>query len=111
MTRHEGTPQGGPLSPLLANILLDDPDKVLERRGLRFCRYAIKRSHLSEPPYAEYARTVVWEAGKVTTRPTRSVVLQMYLLTILTLRSRSATIPELGFCPGSASGVTPMRWS
>jgi len=40
MTRHEGTPQGGPLSPLLANILLDDLDKVLERRGLRFCRYA-----------------------------------------------------------------------
>jgi RNA-directed DNA polymerase len=40
VTRHEGTPQGGPLSPLLANILLDDLDKVLERRGLRFCRYA-----------------------------------------------------------------------
>jgi len=40
MTRYEGTPQGGPLSPLLANILLDDLDKVLERRGLRFCRYA-----------------------------------------------------------------------
>jgi len=38
--RHEGTPQGGPLSPLLANILLDDLDKLLERRGLRFCRYA-----------------------------------------------------------------------
>ncbi|QDV41247.1 Group II intron-encoded protein LtrA [Stieleria neptunia] len=36
----EGTMQGGPLSPLLANILLDDFDKVLERRGLRFVRYA-----------------------------------------------------------------------
>jgi RNA-directed DNA polymerase len=36
----EGTPQGGPLSPLLANILLDDLDKELEKRGLRFCRYA-----------------------------------------------------------------------
>src|SRR6202167_6109015 len=40
VTRYEGTPQGGPLSPLLANILLDDLDKILERRGLRFCRYA-----------------------------------------------------------------------
>jgi group II intron reverse transcriptase/maturase len=40
MTRDEGTPQGGPLSPLLANILLDDLDKMLERRGHRFCRYA-----------------------------------------------------------------------
>lgn len=38
--RHEGTPQGGPLSPLLANLLLDDLDKELESRGHRFCRYA-----------------------------------------------------------------------
>ncbi|MGH2356426.1 MAG: reverse transcriptase domain-containing protein, partial [Candidatus Limnocylindria bacterium] len=38
--RHEGTPQGGPLSPLLANLLLDDLDKELERLGHRFCRYA-----------------------------------------------------------------------
>ena len=36
----EGTPQGGPLSPLLSNLLLDDLDKELERRGLRFVRYA-----------------------------------------------------------------------
>ena len=38
--RYEGTPQGGPLSPLLSNILLDELDKELERRGHRFCRYA-----------------------------------------------------------------------
>lgn len=38
--RKEGTLQGGPLSPLLSNILLDDLDKELERRGHRFCRYA-----------------------------------------------------------------------
>lgn len=38
--RYEGTPQGGPLSPLLANLLLDDLDKELENRGHRFCRYA-----------------------------------------------------------------------
>lgn len=36
----EGTPQGGPLSPLLSNIMLDDLDKELERRGHLFCRYA-----------------------------------------------------------------------
>ena len=36
----EGTPQGGPLSPLLSNLVLDDLDKELTRRGLRFCRYA-----------------------------------------------------------------------
>ena len=38
--KQEGTPQGGPLSPLLSNILLDDLDKELERRGHAFCRYA-----------------------------------------------------------------------
>lgn len=38
--RSEGTPQGGPLSPLLSNILLDDLDKELERRGHKFVRYA-----------------------------------------------------------------------
>ena len=36
----EGTPQGGPLSPLLANIMLDGLDKELEKRGHKFCRYA-----------------------------------------------------------------------
>ena len=38
--RQEGTPQGGPLSPLLANVLLDEVDKELEARGHAFCRYA-----------------------------------------------------------------------
>ena len=38
--RHMGTPQGGPLSPLLANVLLDEVDKALEARGLSFARYA-----------------------------------------------------------------------
>jgi RNA-directed DNA polymerase len=38
--RQQGTPQGGPLSPLLSNILLTDLDRELERRGHAFCRYA-----------------------------------------------------------------------
>jgi RNA-directed DNA polymerase len=40
LSRTEGTPQGGPLSPLLANVMLDDLDKELEKRGHCFCRYA-----------------------------------------------------------------------
>ena len=40
MDRYEGTPQGGPASPLLANVLLDEVDKELEKRGLSFVRYA-----------------------------------------------------------------------
>jgi group II intron reverse transcriptase/maturase len=40
MERQEGTPQGGPLSPLLANVLLDEVDRELEKRNLVFARYA-----------------------------------------------------------------------
>ncbi|AQV92860.1 group II intron reverse transcriptase/maturase [Cupriavidus necator] len=40
LQRYEGTPQGGPLSPLLANVMLDEVDKELERRGHCFVRYA-----------------------------------------------------------------------
>ncbi len=40
LERHQGTPQGGPLSPLLANVILDEVDKELERRGHCFVRYA-----------------------------------------------------------------------
>ena len=40
VARHQGTPQGGPLSPLLANLMLDEFDKELEDRGHCFCRYA-----------------------------------------------------------------------
>jgi len=40
LDRHLGTPQGGPLSPLLANVLLDEVDKALEARGYSFARYA-----------------------------------------------------------------------
>ena len=40
LVREQGTPQGGPLSPLLANVLLDEVDKALERRGYSFARYA-----------------------------------------------------------------------
>lgn len=40
MERYQGTPQGGPLSPLLANVLLDEVDRELERRGHAFVRYA-----------------------------------------------------------------------
>ena len=48
----EGTPQGGPLSPLLSNIMLDDLDKELERRGHRFCRYADDCNVYVKSPHA-----------------------------------------------------------
>ena len=51
--RHEGTPQGGPLSPLLSNLLLDDLDKELEHRGHRFCRGACPRAGQRPDPWAD----------------------------------------------------------
>lgn len=54
----KGVPQGGPLSPLLANILLDDLDKELERRGLRFARYADDFVILVRSPRA--GKRVMW---------------------------------------------------
>ena len=59
--RYEGTPQepapglnrGGPLSPLLANLLLDDLDKELERRGHLFCRGACPRAGQRPDPGAD----------------------------------------------------------
>jgi len=58
----EGTPQGGPWSPLLANLLLDEPDKALERRGHRFVRYAddsnvyVKSAHAGQGVLASVTR-------------------------------------------------------
>jgi RNA-directed DNA polymerase len=49
----EGTPQGGPLSPLLSNLVLDDLDKELERRGHRFCRYADRSALRSRPRFVQ----------------------------------------------------------
>ena len=49
----EGTPQGGPLSPILSNLVLDDLDKELARRGHRFCRGASPRAGRGPDPWAD----------------------------------------------------------
>jgi len=48
----EGTMQGGPMSPLPSNIVLDELDQELKRRGLEFCRYADDRNILVKSPKA-----------------------------------------------------------
>ena len=70
----EGTMQGGPLSPLLANILLDDFDKELERRGLRFVRYADDFLVLTKT--REAARRVFVSSERYLTRKLKLVVNQ-----------------------------------
>jgi RNA-directed DNA polymerase len=51
--RTMGAPQGGPLSPLLANVLLDEVDKTLERRGHCFVRYITDVAYLEKPPLVD----------------------------------------------------------
>ena len=77
--REEGTPQGGPLSPLLSNILLDDLDKELERRGHRFSRYAddcniyVQSKAAGERVMRSITR-FLWERLRLKINPTKSAV-------------------------------------
>lgn len=75
----EGTPQGGPLSPLLANILLDDLDKELEKRGHKFCRYAddcniYVRSERAGRRVMEGVRRILTEKLKLKVNESKSAV-------------------------------------
>jgi RNA-directed DNA polymerase len=78
MERQDGTPQGGPLSPLLANLLLDGVDKELERRGHRFVRYAddgnvyVQSKRTAERVMAGLTR--LYAKLKLRVNPTKSAV-------------------------------------
>jgi group II intron reverse transcriptase/maturase len=94
--RYEGTPQGGPLSPLLANVLLDEVDKELERRGHAFVRYADDlRVYVGSQKAGERVmRSLVTLFGRLRLRinPTKSAV------------DRAWRRPFLGFCFWAARG-------
>jgi RNA-directed DNA polymerase len=77
--RTEGTPQGGPLSPLLSNLLLTDLDRELERRGLAFCRYAddcnvYVRSRVAGERVMHGIRTYLEEVLHLRINPAKSAV-------------------------------------
>ena len=67
----EGTPQGGPLSPLLANVMLDELDRELERRGHAFVRYAgaPRRPEREGARVGEHAQVVLACGGELDSRP------------------------------------------
>jgi RNA-directed DNA polymerase len=95
-----GTPQGGPLSPLLANILLDDLDRELERRGHRFARYAddlliLVRSH---------------RAGERVKRSITAYLARRLRLPVNEQKSRVAPIDECEFL-GFTFRKGKLRWS
>jgi RNA-directed DNA polymerase len=95
-----GTPQGGPLSPLLANILLDDLDKELERRGQRFVRYADDLLILVKTPRA--GERVMASVTRFLTRKLKLVV--------NTHKSRVTKINDCEFLSFTFRG-TKLRWS
>ena len=75
----EGTPQGGPLSPLLSNIMLDDLDKELERRGHKFCRYAddcniYVQSKQAGERALQSVTSFLWKRLKLKVNPAKSAV-------------------------------------
>jgi len=95
-----GTPQGGPLSPLLANILLDDHNRELERRGHRFVRYADDLLILVRSP----------EAGhRVKTSVSRYLAARLKL-TVKEQKSRVCRMDECVFLGFTFRG-TKLRWS
>lgn len=83
-----GTPQGGPLSPLLSNIYLDELDKELESRGLSFCRYAddciiLVKSHLAAKRVMKSIVTFLERKMKLKVNATKSKIVTPRELTYL----------------------------
>ncbi len=83
-----GTPQGGPLSPLLSNIYLDELDKELESRGLSFCRYAddciiLVKSHLAAKRVMKSILTFLERKMKLKVNATKSKIVTPWGLTYL----------------------------
>lgn len=80
--REEGTPQGGPLSPFLSNLLLDEMDKELERRGHAFCRYAddcniYVRSQEAGERVMESMKAFLWKRLKLKLNEAKSAVAEV----------------------------------
>jgi len=88
VTTEEGTPQGGPLSPLLANILLDDLDRELEKRGHKFVRYAddcniYVRSQRAGERVMESVREFLEQKLKLKVNPKKSQVGRAHRVNLL----------------------------
>ena len=104
--RTEGTPQGGPLSPLLSNILLTDLDRELERRGHAFCRYAddcniyVRTQQAGERVLASITRFLA-DTLKLTVNVAKSAVARPWERKFLGYSMTRHTAPRLRIAPAS----------
>jgi RNA-directed DNA polymerase len=100
----EGTPQGGPLSPLLSNIVLDELDRELERRGLRFVRYAddsniYVRSQRAGERVMESVTRFITRQLKLKVNSEKSAVARPWQRKFLGFSFTSAGIPKRRIAP------------
>jgi RNA-directed DNA polymerase len=100
----EGTPQGGPLSPLLSNIVLDEFDRELERRGLRFARYAddsniYVRSRRAGVRVMESITRFIMAQLKLKVNPQKSAVARPWERKFLGFSFTNAGIPKRRIAP------------
>jgi RNA-directed DNA polymerase len=104
--RTEGTPQGGPLSPLLSNILLTELDRELERRGHAFCRYAddcniyVKSQQAGERVMASITRFLA-DTLKLTVNVAKSAVARPWMRKFLGYSLTWHKVPRLRIAPAS----------
>jgi len=104
--RTEGTPQGGPLSPLLSNILLTELDRELERRGHAFCRYAddcniyVRSQQAGERVMASITRFLA-DTLKLTVNAAKSAVAQPWKRKFLGYSVTWHQAPKLRIAPTS----------
>jgi RNA-directed DNA polymerase len=104
--RTEGTPQGGPLSPLLSNVLLTDLDRELERRGHAFCRYAddcniyVRSQQAGERVMASITRFLA-DTLKLTVNAAKSAVARPWVRKFLGYSLSWHQAPKLRIAPTS----------
>jgi len=109
--RREGTPQGGPLSPLLSNVMLDELDRELEKRGLAFCRYAddcniyVGSERAGKNLLASLSR-FLWRALKLRVNEAKSAVAQPWQRTFLGYSLTWHSTPKLRIAKPSLRRLT-----
>jgi RNA-directed DNA polymerase len=109
--RTEGTPQGGPLSPLLSNVLLNDLDHELERRQLAFCRYAddcniYVRSRVAGNRVMDGVRTFLEDALKLRVNAEKSAVARPWERKFLGFSVTAHRESRLRIAPASVQRLT-----